>query len=185
MGGRKGTATGTTEERKKKSEARFAGALVAKRRGYDPWTYGDVKRLAAEMKREASQRGITELKVGMLNYAWRDAYGEDLARVLSPSRAFTHIEQIEPGNFSVGRYFDPAARLHADSTALGGLPRGISEGMPFDEAYAAQWGSMSRALGLDAIMLRDSFGMPVPNQRAGPWGPLARTPDAFTRPPMR
>jgi hypothetical protein len=34
-------------------------------------------------------------------------------------------------------------------------------------------GSLSRALGLDAIMLRDSFGMPVPYQRAGPWGALA------------
>ncbi len=51
------------------------------------------------------------------------------------------------------------------------------EGMPVHEAYAAQWGSMSRTLGLDAIMLRDSFGMPVPYQRAGPWGPLAPSPE--------
>jgi hypothetical protein len=173
----KGPLTGTTEERRKKSEERFAGALVAKRRGYDPWTYGDVKFLAAEMKREASRRGTTELKVGMLNYAWRDAYGEEAPWVHRHPEAFTKIEQIEPGNFSVGRYFDPAARLHADATALGGLPHGISEGMPVHEAYAAQWGSMSRALGLDAIMLRDSFGMPVPYQRAGPWGPLAPTPE--------
>jgi hypothetical protein len=32
----KGPLTGTTDERKKKSEDRFAGALVAKRHGYDP-----------------------------------------------------------------------------------------------------------------------------------------------------
>jgi hypothetical protein len=173
----RGPLTGTTEERKKKSEQRFAGALVAKRRGYDPWTYGDVKSLAAEMKHEAARRGITELKVGMLNYAWRDAYGEEAAWVHRHPEAFTRIEQIEPGNFSVGRYFDPAAHLHADATALGGLPHGISDGMPVHEAYAAQWGSISRALGLDAIMLRDSFGMPVPYQRAGPWGPLAPAPE--------
>jgi hypothetical protein len=169
----KGPLTGTTEERKKKSEERFAGALVAKRHGYDPWTYGDVKALSAELKSEAARRGITELKVGMLNYAWRDAYGEEAPWVRRHPEAFTQIEQIAPGNFSVGRYFDPEARLHADATALGGLPHGISEGAPLHEAYAAQWGSLSRALGLDAIMLRDSFGMPVPYQRAGPWGPLA------------
>jgi hypothetical protein len=175
----KGPLTGTTEERKKKSEDRFAGALVATRRGYDPWTYGDVKALCAELKSEAERHGITELKVGMLNYAWRDAYGEEAAWVHRHPEAFTQIEEIAPGNFSVGRYFDPAARLHADATALGGLPHGISEGIRVHAAYAAQWGSMSRALGLDAIMLRDSFGMPVPYQRAGPWGPLAPSPEAI------
>lgn len=173
----KGPLTGTTEERKKKSEDRFAGALVAKRHGYDPWTYRDVKSLCAELKSEADRRGISSLRVGMLNYAWRDAYGEEAVWVHRHPEAFTKVEQIAPGNFSVGRYFDPAARLHADATELGGLQHGISEGMPVHEAYAAQWGSMSRALGLDAIMLRDSFGMPVPYQRAGPWGPLAPSPE--------
>jgi hypothetical protein len=113
----------------------------------------------------------------MLNYAWRDAYGEEAPWVHRHPEAFTKVDEIAPGNFSVGRYFDPTARLHADAIALGGLPHGISEGMPAHEAYAAQWGSMSRALGLDAIMLRDSFGMPVPYQRAGPWGPLAPSPE--------
>jgi len=65
----RGPLAGTTQERKQKSEQRFAGALVAMRHGYDPWTYGDVKLLAAEMKREAARCGITELKVGILNYA--------------------------------------------------------------------------------------------------------------------
>ena len=174
-----GPLTGTTEERKKKSEARFAGALAAKRHGYDPWTYADVKLLAAEMKQEAARRGISDLKVGMLNYAWRDAYGEEAPWVRRHPEAFTAIHPIQPGNFSVGRYFDPAARLHADPAPLGGLPQGIPEGMPVHQAYAAQWGSLSRALGLDAIMLRDSFGMPVPYQRAGPWGALAPSPDVI------
>ena len=43
----RGPLPGTTEERKKKSEQRFAGALVATRHGYDPWTYRDVKTLAS------------------------------------------------------------------------------------------------------------------------------------------
>ncbi len=169
----RGPLTGTTEERKKKSEQRFAGAVVGTRHGYDPWTYGDVKLLAAEMKREATRRGITGVKVGMLNYAWTDAYGEVAPWVKHHPEAFAKIAQIQPDNFSVGRYFDPGARLHADANPLGGLPHGISEGLTVHQAYAAQWGSLSRELGLDAIMLRDSFGMPVPYQRAGPWGALA------------
>jgi hypothetical protein len=45
--------------------------------------------------------------------------------------------------------------------------------MPVHQAYAAQWGSISRTLGLDAIMLRDSFGMSIAYLRGGPWGPVA------------
>ena len=175
----RGPLTGTTDERKRKSEERFAGALLATRHGYDPWTYGDVKLLSTELKREAARRGISEFKVGILNYAWRDAYGEEAPWVRKHPEAFTAIAQIQPGNFSVGRYFDPGARVHADPAPLAGLPHGIAEGMPVHEAYAAQWGSLSRALSLDAIMLRDSFGMPVPYQRAGPWGPLAPSPQAI------
>ena len=177
----RGPLPGTTEERKRESETRFSGALVGQRRGYDPWTYGDVKLLAAELKQAGAQRGIPGFKVGMLNYAWTNAYGEEAAWVRRHAEAFTKLGTSQSENFSVGRYFDPAAHLHADTTPLGGLPKGIAEGMPVHAAYAAQWGSMSRALGLDAIMLRDSFGMPVPYQRAGPWGAVAPSADVIHR----
>jgi len=171
-----GPLTGTTEERKKESETRFAGALVATRRGYDPWSYGDVKVLIAGLKQEAARRGISDLKVGMLNYAWTNAYGEEAAWVRRHPEAFSKTSK-NPDTFDIGRYFDPGAQLHADATRLGGLPHGITEGMPVYAAYAAQWGSLSKSVGLDAVMLRDSFGMPVPYQRAGPWGVVAPSPD--------
>lgn len=170
--------TGTTEERKKKSDARFAGASVATRRGYDPWTYGDVKLLIAGLKQEAARRNIPGFKVGMLNYAWTNAYGEEASWVRRHPEAFSKTSK-NPDTFDIGIYFDPAAHLHADATRLGGLPDGIAEGMPVYEAYAAQWGSLSKSADLDAIMFRDSFGMPLPYQRAGPWGLVAPSPDVI------
>jgi hypothetical protein len=175
----RGQLSGTTGEREQKSTARFAGSMVTKTRGYDPWTYGDVKQLIAELKKEAARREIGDLRVGMLNYAWTHAYGEEAAWVKRHPEAFTKATFAQPETFVVERYFDPGARLHADKTPLGGLPHGIVEGTPVHQAYAAQWGSMSRAVGLDAIMLRDSFGTPVPYQRGGPWGVVAPSADVI------
>jgi hypothetical protein len=179
-----GPLTGTTEERQRQAVARFANSADAKRHGYDPWTYGDVKLLSAALKEEAARRDIAGLKVGILNLAWTNGYGEgrfDGAWSRKHQEAFTLCTSAQPHNFNtpLGRYFDPGARLHADAAPLGGLPHGIAEGMPVHEAYAAQWGSMSRALGLDALMLRDSFGMPIPYSRGGPWGPVAPSPEVI------
>lgn len=165
--------TGTTAQREKLFEERFASPVVIKRRGYDPWTYGDVKHLSAALKAEAASVGIRGFKVGILTYAWTNAYGEEAAWVKRHPEAFTKSSFHQEGCFDVGRYFDPGAHLHADDRPLGGLPDGIPEGMPVHQAFAAQWGSLSHALGLDAIMLRDSFGLPLPHQRGGPWGPVA------------
>lgn len=168
--------SGTTAQREKLFEERFASPVVIKRRGYDPWTYGDVRQLAAALKAEATRVGILDFKVGILTYAWTNAYGEEAAWVKRHPEAFTKSSFHQQGCFDVGRYFDSGALLHADSQPLGGLPGGIPEGMPVHRAFAAQWGSLSRALGLDAIMLRDSFGLPLPYQRGGPWGLVAPSP---------
>jgi hypothetical protein len=173
-----GPYTGTTEERKRQFSARFAKPQVVQRRGYDPWTYGDLKKLASTLREEAAKRGIYELKVGLLNYAWTNAYGEVPSWVRHHSEAFTALHS-RPGAWSPGPYFDPAAKLHADPAQTGGLPQGIPEGMPVHQAYAAQWGSLSKEVGLDAVMLRDSFGMPLPYERWGPRGALAPSPDAI------
>jgi len=168
--------TGTTAQREKLFEERFASPVVIKRRGYDPWTYGDVKQLSAALKAEGARAGIRGFRVGILTYAWTNAYGEEAAWVRRHPEAFTKSSFHQERCFDVGRYFDPGARLHADARPLGGLPGGIPEGMPVHQAFAAQWGSLSHVLGLDAIMLRDSFGLPLPYQRGGPWGLVAPSP---------
>lgn len=173
--------TGTTAERQKLAEARFASPIMVKRRGYDPWTYGDVKHLAEALRVEGARAGIAGFKVGILNYAWTNAYGEVAAWAKRHPEAFTKPALPEGSSFNAGSYFDPGALLHADAARLGGLPGGIPEGMPVHQAYAAQWGSLSHALGLDAIMLRDSFGLPVPYRRGGPWGLLAPSPELIRK----
>jgi len=175
----KGPLRGTTEERKREAQARFAKPLMVPHRGYDPWTYGDLKRVASALRQEAARRGISGFKVGMLNYAWTHAYGEEAPWVRRHREAFTAFQPASSGGSDFTPYFDPNAKLHADSTKLGGLPNGIPEGMPVHQAYAAQWGSLSKILGLDALMLRDSFGMPVPYRRGGPWGPVAPSPEVI------
>jgi hypothetical protein len=167
-----GPLTGTTEQRKAEWKLRFASPTIVTRSGYGPWTYGDLRRLTGAIRSEATKRGIDGFKVGSLAYAWDDAYGEIAPWAKRHPEAFTHWEFTRDGHKQSGKFFDPAATLHRDQAHLGGLSNGIAEGMPVHAAFAAQWGSVSKAAGLDAIMLRDSFGMPVPYQRAGPDGLL-------------
>jgi hypothetical protein len=175
----RGPLRGTTEQRMQEARARFAKPQVIPRHGYGPWTYGDLRKLVAAIRQEAAQRGLPGFRVGMLNYAWTNAYGETPGWVRRHPEAFTAYQGVPSGESPFSPYFDPNAKLHADSTKLGGLPRGIPEGIPVHRAYAAQWGSMSKAVGLDALMLRDTFGFPVPYRRGGPWGPVAPSPEVI------
>ena len=161
--------SGTTDERKQQWKARFAATSVGavKRRPNDTWAYADLKTLAAALKREAARNAVPDFKVGVFNTGSSSAYGEQMAW------AHRHPEAFSPE----GGHLDPNAPLHADATPLGGLPKGIPEGMPFHDAYAAQWGSLSKAVGFDAILLRDSIGLPTPYKRGGPWGPVAPSPE--------
>jgi len=161
---------GDTAARMKEWKARFAEPKMVERRGYEAWTYRDLRTLAQLLREGGKRRGIDRFKVGSLTYAWDNAYGEIAPWARRHPEAFTHWRYAQEGTFDVGSYFDPAAKLHRDESRLGGLVQGIAEGMAVHEAFAVQWGSLSRTAGLDAIMLRDSFGMPVPYQRAGPNG---------------
>lgn len=169
--------TGSTEERMKEWRERFAKPVSVQRQTYGTWTYRDLKTLAQLIRKTASRRGIGDFKVGALTLAWPDPYGEQAPWATRHPEAFRHPPS---GGF---HYFDPGARLHADSTRMGGLPDGIREGTPVHQAFSTQWGSLSKAVGLDVIMLRDSFGMPVPYRRAGPFGlvaPSAQVVKSFT-----
>ena len=164
---------GSTEQRREEWKQRFANPVMVQKQGYGPWTYADLKRLAEMMRATAEEHGIHNFKVGSLVYAWDDAYGEVTPWAKRHPEAFTAFANSK-GQARAGarRFFNPANTLHADPTPLGGLPHGLTEGMSVHAAFAAQWGSLSRAAGLDALMLRDSFGFPIPYKRRGPMGTL-------------
>lgn len=178
----RGQLTGTSEEREQKAAARFALPAAVKDHAPDPWTYEDLKRLVAALKQEAARRGIRNFHVGMINLGWNEVYGGKTLWASRHPEAFATSTWATPeAAFQLEQYFDPGAHLHRDPRPLGGLPHGIPEGMPVYEAYAAQWGSLSKAVGLDAILLRDSMGLPVVYQRGGPWGPVAPSPDIIRK----
>jgi len=92
----KGPLRGTTAERQQEARARFARPQVVPHHGYAPWTYGDLKKLAMAIREEAEKRGISDFKVGMLNYAWTNAYGEVPAWVRRHHEAFTDWPSLPP-----------------------------------------------------------------------------------------
>ena len=172
---------GTTEERRREWQERFAHPVLVERKGYGPWRYADLKQLGDLLRAEAKRRGIEDFKVGSLVYAWDNAYGDGTPWADAHPEAFTRLHDTANPGPQVFRYFDPAATMHADAKPLGGLPTGFPEGMPVHQAFAAQWGNLSRSVGLDALMLRDSFGFPIPYRRRGPLGPLMPSPEAIRR----
>ena len=153
---------GSTAERQLAWKQRFQNPTIVTQKAYGPWTYGNLKGLADRLRTEAHGRGIRGFKVGSLAYAWDNAYGEVAPWAKLHPEAFTSWQFQRGSDQESGRFFDPGAKLKGDSTRLGGFTGGIPDQMPVHEAFANQWGSLSKTVGLDAIMLRDSFGMPVP-----------------------
>ena len=163
----RGPLVGTTDERMRQAAARFAKPANIPRRPYGSWTYGDLKTLVSLLKQEGARRGIIDFKVGTFNVGGPDIYGEKASWSKRHPEAYSTDVQ----------FLDPNAMLNADATPLGGLPHGIEQSMALHRAYAAQWGSISRAIGLDAILFRDQVGLPVAYRRAGVWGPLVPAPE--------
>ena len=174
---------GSTEDRMREWKQRFSNPLMVQRRGYGTWTYGDLKRLADQLRVGGEQRGIPGFKVATLCYAWTNAYGEIAPFAKRHPEAWTAWGTAAGNDPSVylSSYFDPGKTLHADSGKFAALPKGIPEGMAVHTAFTAQWAALSKNVGLDGIMLRDSFGFPVPYARSGPLGPVMPSAEAIHR----
>jgi len=156
-----GLLTGDTAERKRKWKERFASPIATPHTAYQDWTYADLRRVAALLREIARLKyGLDGMKVGSFVVGRPNIYRGEA----SPF-SVNHKEV-----FLGGSTFNPEARLVADTTPYAAFPHGIAAGTPVTEFFGAQWGHLSRAVGLNAMVLRDNLLGPVPYRRYGPWG---------------
>lgn len=155
--------TGTTAERMENWRRRFEQVEFVPLE-YPAWTYADIAHLVRELKDSASRRGVGKMRVGTFVVGWASIYeGEESAFVRRHPEAFWPTCN--------GRHcFNPESRLVENSAPRAALPEGVREGMRVIDYFSAQWGHLSRVIGLDALVLRDSMlGMGVYG-RFGPYG---------------
>ena len=180
----RGQLSGSTAERQAAWRERYRDpANHGAQTGYGAWSYGKLKALAAALRRKGAERGINNFKVGSLIVGMDGTYGELAPFARDHPEAWTKWPVDAAGALASSSHFDPAARLRADPRARAGLPAGIAEGMPVHDAFSAQWGALSRDIGLDALMLRDSMSFPRAYTRYGPFGetlPNAEAADKMT-----
>ncbi|HLP73018.1 MAG TPA: hypothetical protein VK155_08965 [Bacteroidales bacterium] len=158
-----GQLGGNTIERMKKAEARFEATAPPQVVNYEKWTYSDLKKLSALLKRVALKKyQITEIKVGTFVLGFESIYGGEK----------TNFTKAHPNAF-VLNYPNLVARLSADKSKYGAFPEGIPEGTSFPEFFGKQWGDFSKKLGIDVIVLRDSYMGVGIYDRKGPYGKTA------------
>ncbi len=158
-----GQLSGTTGERERMYRGRFAGAREPQVVNYEPWTHAELRELVDLIRSCASeQHGIHGLRVGSFVLGWKNIYAGE----------FSTFEKRHPNAFREN-FPNLVARLVADPTEYGAFVDGIPEGTPLTTFFGKQWGSLSRAVGLDVIVLRDSLlGVGVYGRR-GPYGKTA------------
>lgn len=158
----KGALTGNSESQRQLGIHRFATAENPLFVKYEKWTYGDLKKLVAQIKRVAKKSyRLEDVKVGSLVYGAPSIYGS----------AKMTFQKKHPDVFCP--YFNMVGKLEKDDTRYGAYPEGIPEGTLLTEFFGKQWGHLSQAVELDAIVLRDGFLGVTMYRRTGPYGQMA------------
>ncbi len=155
--------TGTTAERMENWRRRFEQVEFVPLE-YPAWTYADVADLVRALKDESARRGLGEIRVGTFVVGWASIYEGETSAF-----ARRHPEAFWPT--CNGRHcFNPESRLVENNAPWAAFPEGVPGGARTIDYFAAQWGHLSRTVGFDALVLRDSMlGMGVYG-RFGPYG---------------
>ena len=160
-----GLLYGDTETRRKQAVDRFIESGDYIRHNYDDWTYNDLKKLVSSIREVAMLKYNMKVRVGSFILAWENIYGGEKS-------AFS---QRNPGVYNEGIWrwggtFNVTKILEEDISQYGAYPNGIKEGTPITEFFGNQWGNFSKAVGLDAFVIRDSGMGPGIYKRMGPFG---------------
>jgi hypothetical protein len=136
-------------------------------RVYAPWTYADLKRLGEEFRQQAASRyGMKDFKFGTLILGWGNIYSSTKIGW----RAEHPEVYVHHGAQDTDESLLPGAILRPDQNRYAAFPNGIPEGTPYYRFFAKQWGSLSRAVGIDALVLRDGMFGQVEYGEVGPYG---------------
>ena len=159
-----GQLAGTTPERMDLWKERFEKADKPVSIEYEKWTYADLKKLVAIIKKTAQNKyNLKDIKVGTFITGGQNSYDGDKS-----SFSLRHLNSYKNGKPNM------IAKLAAENHKYGAFPAGIPEGTPLTEFFGKQWGSLSKALNLDVIILRDGFlGTGLYSRRKGPYGETA------------
>ena len=155
-----GQLSGSTPEAMDSWKKRFENASNYEVINYDKWTYRDLKKLVQILKDIAVKKyNIPDVKIGTLVLGWESIYtGNESAFSKGHPNAFLNNAP------------NLVAKLSADSGKYGAYPNGIPANTSFTEFFGKQWGSLSKAINLDVLILRDSYlGVGV-YARRGPYG---------------
>ncbi len=147
--------SGSTAERMENWRRRFEEVEFVPLE-YPAWTYADVATLVRALKDGAERRGLGGMRVGTFVVGWASIYEGD-----ESAFAKRHPEAFWPT--CNGRHcFNPEARLDANPEPRAAFRHGVAVGTRAIDFFASQWGDLSRAVGFDALVLRDSMlGMGV------------------------
>lgn len=151
--------------------------LPLRSRRYRVWrerTYGDLGRLADDLRTSAARHGLGDIRVGVfVAGVGRVLTGTDLYDLHS-DWCDRHPE-LYPFDLSPlpGPDLDPRVPLAGDAYPYASHPEGIPAGLPFADLLAGQWAAVAAACRLDVIHLRDGFWGPMLYTRRGPYGVTA------------
>ena len=159
-----GQLSGNSTDRIQLWKDRFNKADAPQVINYDEWTYADLKKLSNLMRTVAQNKyKLTDVKVGTLVFGEESVYNGD-------PMVFA---KFHPNAFLNPYMPNLAARFSADNRKYGAFPAGIPEGTPFTEFFGKQWGNLSKAIGLNVIILRDAYLGVGLAERNGPYGMIA------------
>lgn len=154
------------------------GPIAITHPSYAAWRQQSYRRLAelvSLLTSRAEAAGVGRLRVGFM---FTPAMGSASAGMANTGDALyeravirfsaTHPEASLSGD-GTGQ-LDPLAVLVPDTERYGGFPEGIPAGTTAADYFARQWGSLSQAIGLGAVVLRDAFLGTMLYNRVGPHG---------------
>lgn len=160
-----GMLHGTTGQRKELWGDRFGKAGEEQVIGYGEWTYGDLKKFISVFRKSAKSHLSREIKVGLFVIGWKSIYK-------SKPTKFWERHPLWEDEFKSG-HFNPTQILEEDDNCYGAYPEGFSKGLKITEFFGKQWGSLSKAVDFDLIVLKDAVLGVGLYSRWGPFGDRA------------